>query len=74
MRAKSALISYFNSRYIIIPQNKHHNIMKLITLRISSLVLGATILALLGSNCRTVQGFGRDVEKTGDNIKDAAAR
>ena len=38
------------------------------------LIAGAILLIVAGalSSCSTVHGFGRDVEKTGDAIEDAA--
>lgn len=38
------------------------------------LVIASIAFALLGTSCRTMQGFGSDVEHTGDHIKDAARR
>lgn len=38
------------------------------------LIISSALLALITSSCRTVQGFGSDVEHTGDNIKEAARR
>jgi predicted small secreted protein len=38
------------------------------------LVLTSIFFAVTGTSCRTVQGFGSDVEHTGDHIKDAASR
>jgi predicted small secreted protein len=44
-------------------------------LRASLLATGACLLIAAGvlSSCHTVQGFGRDVEQTGDAIEDAAS-
>lgn len=36
------------------------------------LALAAAFIALLGSGCRTAQGFGRDVEHAGEHIEKAA--
>lgn len=38
------------------------------------LIITAAFLAVIGTSCRTVRGFGSDVEHTGDHIKDAASR
>jgi predicted small secreted protein len=38
------------------------------------LILTSILFAVIGTSCRTVQGFGRDVEHTGDHIENAAAR
>jgi predicted small secreted protein len=38
------------------------------------LILISALSAVIGTSCRTVQGFGSDVEHTGDHIKDAASR
>ncbi|MEO5712310.1 MAG: entericidin A/B family lipoprotein [Luteolibacter sp.] len=39
-------------------------------------ITGAAMLVMAGfsSSCSTAKGFGRDVEKTGDKIQDAASR
>ena len=36
------------------------------------LILIATLAALFGTSCRTVQGFGRDVEHAGEHIEESA--
>lgn len=38
------------------------------------LILTSVLFAVMGTSCRTVQGFGSDVEHTGDHIKNAASR
>jgi predicted small secreted protein len=38
------------------------------------LILTSVLFAVAGTSCRTVQGFGSDVEHTGDHIKKAASR
>jgi predicted small secreted protein len=38
------------------------------------LILTSVLFAVVGTSCRTVQGFGRDVEHTGDHIEKAASR
>jgi predicted small secreted protein len=45
-------------------------------LRRAALLVGASVILIVGasSSCNTTRGFGKDVEKTGDNIQDAAAR
>lgn len=43
------------------------NIMKL-----SSMTMAALAALLLATACETVEGFGRDVEKGGDNIEESA--
>lgn len=42
--------------------------------RLSFLILAASLIALFGSSYRTVDGFGRDVQHTGENIKEASRR
>lgn len=44
--------------------------------RISLIAAGAATLLLVGlaSSCSTAKGFGKDVEKTGDKIQEAASR
>lgn len=37
-------------------------------------IMLVVVAALLVSACNTMQGFGRDVERAGDKIEDAAAR
>lgn len=38
------------------------------------LILTSIIFAVIGTSCRTVRGFGSDVEHTGDHIQEAASR
>jgi predicted small secreted protein len=38
------------------------------------LIITSALFAIIGTSCRTVQGFGRDVEHTGDHIEAAASR
>lgn len=44
--------------------------------RLCTFAAGATLLLVAGAttSCSTTKGFGRDVEKTGEKIQDAAAR
>ena len=42
--------------------------------RLILLILTSAFFAVIGTSCRTVQGFGRDVEHTGDHISEAASR
>ena len=60
---------------IIIPKTTCHTSSNT-TIRRMALVIGASALVLAGatSSCSTANGFGQDVEKTGDKIQDAAAR
>ncbi len=46
------------------------------SIRRFAIVAGASLLILAGasSSCSTANGFGRDVERTGDKIQDAASR
>lgn len=37
------------------------------------LLASSILFAICGTSCRTVQGFGRDVEHTGDHITEAAS-
>lgn len=45
-------------------------------LRITMLTVGAMLVLISGvtTSCNTTRGFGRDVEKTGDKIQDAATQ
>lgn len=44
-------------------------------IRIFAIAAGAaTILAFASSSCATSKGFGKDVEKVGDKIQNAAER
>jgi predicted small secreted protein len=36
------------------------------------LLLSAALLSLVATGCQTTKGFGKDVEKLGDNIQDSA--
>jgi predicted small secreted protein len=40
--------------------------------KILPVVLVTFLWALLGTGCNTIEGAGRDVEKAGDKIQDAA--
>lgn len=40
--------------------------------RITLLVLASAVWTLVGTSCRTVRGFGRDVEHVGGHIERAA--
>ncbi len=44
--------------------------MILLTKRITVLLLVTTLLAIASVGCNTANGFGKDVEKTGDKIQD----
>jgi len=37
--------------------------------RLTALLLTAAVLALVSTGCQTTKGFGKDVEKLGDNIQ-----
>ena len=41
---------------------------------LSLLLVMAAFWAMLNAGCNTVQGAGKDIEKAGDKIQDAAAR
>jgi len=47
-------------------------LMKTTTKKILVIALASALTALLGSSCRTAQGFGRDVEHAGEHIEEAA--
>jgi predicted small secreted protein len=40
--------------------------------RIALLLLSVALLSLVATGCQTTKGFGKDVEKLGDNIQDSA--
>ena len=46
--------------------------MKTSSTRIALLVLASAVFTLVGTSCRTVRGFGRDVEHVGGHIEHAA--
>lgn len=41
-------------------------------MKLSSMTMAALAALLLATACETVEGFGRDVEKGGDNIEESA--
>lgn len=45
------------------------------SIRLFALIAGASLILIAGasSSCSTARGFGQDVERTGDNIQDAAS-
>jgi len=42
--------------------------------RVLALILAGLVGLVSLTGCETMEGFGRDVEKTGDKIEDAADR
>jgi predicted small secreted protein len=52
-------------------QNTKPSVFRFATMAAGIFILGA---AALSTSCSTARGFGRDVEKTGDKIQDAASR
>jgi predicted small secreted protein len=52
-------------------ENPQSNDMKSNNIRTTILVLTTALLALIGSGCRTVSGFGGDVGAVGGHIQDA---
>lgn len=52
-------------------QNPKPSLLRFATLAAGALILGA---AAMTTSCSTARGFGRDVERTGDKIQDAASR
>ncbi|WP_397385394.1 entericidin A/B family lipoprotein [Prosthecobacter sp.] len=46
--------------------------MKTSTTRLTLLVLASAVLTLIGTSCRTVRGFGQDVEHVGGHIERAS--
>ncbi len=40
--------------------------------RLALLVLASAVWTLVGTSCRTVRGFGRDVEHVGGHIENAS--
>lgn len=54
---------------------KHHCDFRIPGCKQVLLAVGVILLSVgLSSSCGTTRGFGRDVEKTGEKIQDAAAR
>jgi predicted small secreted protein len=64
------------------PQNRNQNLnhrhnnstMKTPLKRLALLVLASAAWTLVGTSCRTVHGFGQDVEHVGGHIEHAANR
>lgn len=56
--------------------NKTPCLSKLPPLRVAALTAGACaiIFASVATSCSTTKGFGKDVEKTGEKIQNAASR
>jgi predicted small secreted protein len=52
--------------------NTHTTLMKTSITRIALLVFASAALTLVGTSCRTVRGFGQDVEHVGGHIEHAA--
>jgi predicted small secreted protein len=48
------------------------NTMKTSTTHLALLVLASAVLTLIGTSCRTVRGFGQDVEHVGSHIERAS--
>lgn len=46
--------------------------MKTSTTRLTFLVLASAVWTLIGTSCRTVRGFGQDVEHVGGHIERAS--
>jgi predicted small secreted protein len=46
--------------------------MKTSIIRIISLIVAAAMVAIMGASCRTVHGFGQDVDSAGDHIQHAS--
>jgi predicted small secreted protein len=44
--------------------------MKLLTTRIIVFLFVTALLAVAGTGCHTAQGFGKDIERTGESIQD----
>ena len=42
--------------------------------RLSLLLVGAVLLALVGTGCNTANGVGKDVEKLGDKIQEKSGK
>jgi predicted small secreted protein len=51
--------------------NPQLNDMKTINIRTTILIFATALLALIGSSCRTVRGFGGDVGAVGGHIQDS---
>lgn len=47
-------------------------IMNTLAKQLLRLALAAALLTLLGTGCRTVKGFGQDVEHAGSHIEESA--
>lgn len=54
------------------PNNTHTTPMKTSITRIALLVFASAALTLVGTSCRTVRGFGQDVEHVGGHIEHAS--
>ncbi|MES2695273.1 MAG: entericidin A/B family lipoprotein [Verrucomicrobiota bacterium] len=42
------------------------------TTKLLSLLIATALFAMLGTGCNTTKGVGKDIEKAGDKIQDAA--
>lgn len=59
----------------IITINRTNPCLRVPSLRREALFAGIAIITmLLANSCSTAKGFGKDVEKTGDKIQEAASR
>jgi predicted small secreted protein len=53
--------------------NKSHNVIRVRTPSLSALLLAAAIVSTtLLAACNTVEGAGKDIERAGEHIQDAA--
>ena len=55
-------IARFESRSDVLPMNKKH----------LSILLVTALLALINTGCRTMEGAGEDIEAAGEQIQDNA--
>ena len=58
-----------NGRHVASPRIK---IMNTSPKQLLRLAFAAALLTLLGAGCRTVKGFGQDVEHAGSHIEESA--
>jgi predicted small secreted protein len=55
---------------VVARRGRYSGAMKSTIKSLTLLLLGAALLALVGTWCNTSKGFGRDVEKLGDKIQE----
>jgi len=59
----------------IIISRRINRCLRVPSLRREALIaIGAVVTMIFANSCSTTMGFGKDVEKTGDKIQEAASR